>query len=109
MKFPFVLINKNLRPRGIALFPFIIFREEKFRDDKVMMNHELIHHRQEIELLIIPFYFFYVLNYLINRFRFHTHHEAYMNIIFEREAYGNETNPDYLKSRKWFGFMKYLP
>jgi len=33
--------------------------------------------------------------------------EAYRNISFEREAYDNEANYDYLKTRKWLAFTKY--
>jgi hypothetical protein len=40
----------------MALFPVILFREKTFAEDEVMMNHELIHHRQQLELLILPFY-----------------------------------------------------
>jgi len=108
MKFPFIIIIKTLHVKGMALFPFILFREKSFAENKVIMNHELIHHRQQIELLIIPFYIFYVLNYFINRFRYSKHHEAYMNIIFEREAYTMETDLAYLKGRKLFSFLKYF-
>ena len=86
----------------MALYPFILLRDKKFLDDPVIMNHERIHHRQEVELLIIPFYVFYLLNYFFNRFRYSTHDEAYRNIIFEREAYARESDFDYLKKRKWF-------
>lgn len=92
----------------MALFPFILLREKKFADDKLIMNHERIHHRQEVELLILPFYILYVTNYLLNRFRYSNHHDAYMNIIFEREAYDNENDLKYLNNRKIFSFLKYL-
>jgi len=92
----------------MALYPFILLREKKFADDRAIMNHELIHHRQEIELLIIPFYLLYVVNYFVNRFRYRTHHEAYREIIFEREAYSNESDFEYLKERKLFSFLRYF-
>jgi hypothetical protein len=31
---------------------------------------------------------------------------AYRNISFEREAYANEKDLDYLKRRSFFGFLK---
>lgn len=102
MKYPFIIIFKSLHVRGMALYPFILLREKEFLNDPVIMNHERIHHRQEIELLIIPFYVLYLLNYFFNRFRYATHDEAYRNIIFEREAYANESDFGYLKKRKWF-------
>jgi len=108
MKFPFIIIVNKLHVKGMALYPFILLREKKFADDPLIMNHEKIHHKQEIELLILPFYLLYVTNYLLNRFRYSTHHEAYMHIIFEREAYANENDLNYLKNRKLFSFLKYL-
>lgn len=77
-------------------------------DHPLLLNHERIHLRQQAELLILPFYVWYVLEYF---FRLSTHrnkNEAYRNISFEREAYANEHNPDYIKHRKLWGFLKYL-
>ena len=107
LKFPFIIIRKSLHVNGMALYPFIILRDKKFLDDPVFMNHERIHHRQEVELLIIPFYLLYLLNYLLNRLRYPTHYEAYRNIIFEREAYRNESDLNYLNKRKWFSSFQY--
>lgn len=92
----------------MALFPFMILREKAFTNDEVIMNHELIHHRQQVELLILPFYFFYLLNYAVNRFRYRGHYAAYRNIIFEREAYAKESDMKYLKQRKSFAFCQYF-
>jgi hypothetical protein len=108
MKFPFIIIVKSLHVKGMALYPFILLREKEFADDAVLINHERIHHRQEVELLIVPFYFFYLLHYLINRLRYRTHRQAYLHIIFEKEAYAQENDLTYLKKRKLFSFLKYL-
>lgn len=91
----------------MALYPFIIFREKELLEDVTIMNHELIHHRQQLEMWIVPFYFFYLLNYGVNRFRYKGHDAAYRNIIFEREAYAKENEAGYLKERKPFSFMNY--
>ncbi|MGI4751981.1 MAG: hypothetical protein ACRYFB_15210 [Janthinobacterium lividum] len=103
-----VLVVPSLRANGMALFPFILVKLEKSRFDEVMIRHEIIHLRQQLELLVIPFYFFYLLNYLYNRTIYSDHHEAYMNIVFEREAYANDDLPDYLKHRKLFSWWKYF-
>ena len=92
----------------MALYPFIILRKREFLDDPVIMNHERIHHCQQVELLILPFYVLYLLNYFFNRLRYSTHDQAYRNIIFEREAYSNESDFDYLKKRKWLSSFQYL-
>src|SRR5215471_19072136 len=97
-KFYYIVVPR-LHVHAMALFPVILLREADYVHDKFLINHELIHHRQELELLVIPFYLFYVLNYFINRFHYKTHHEAYRNIIFEREAYANESDLNYLDER----------
>jgi hypothetical protein len=33
---------------------------------------------------------------------------AYRNLSFEREAYVNESNLEYLETRKYFSFLNYL-
>jgi hypothetical protein len=33
---------------------------------------------------------------------------AYKNIVFEREAYANESDLSYLRQRKFFGFWIYF-
>lgn len=103
-----IIVVPSLRANGMALFPFILVKLEKSRFDEVMIRHEIIHLRQQLELLVIPFYFFYLLNYLYNRLIYNDHHEAYMNIVFEREAYANDAFPDYLKRRKLFSWIKYF-
>lgn len=107
MKWP-VLVVPFLRVNGMALFPFILVKLEKSKFDEVIIRHEIIHLRQQLELLVLPFYFFYLLNYLYNRLHHQDHHEAYMNIVFEREAYANDVFPDYLKRRKLFAWTKYF-
>jgi hypothetical protein len=92
----------------MALFPFLLLRDKKYSLNKQLMNHEFIHFRQQIELLFIPFYILYLLNYLINLFRFKNHKEAYRNIIFEKEAYENDANLSYLSGRSFASWVAYL-
>jgi hypothetical protein len=94
---------------GMALYPFILLKDMNDKDNKFLINHECIHLRQQQETLVLPFYIFYGLNYAINRLRYSSHYEAYKNICFEREAYNQEHNLNYLKERNWFSFLKYLP
>jgi hypothetical protein len=98
---------------GITLWPFIILREYykgtstywKYRREKVI-NHESIHIAQQGELLVIPFYVLYILEYFIKLFFYGK--KAYYNISFEREAYKNEYNMDYLRTRKSYAWLKYV-
>ncbi len=72
------------------------------------MNHERIHLRQQIELLVVPFYVWYGLEFLLRLLQYRNRRKAYYNISFEREAYGNEKDLNYLKQRSFWNFLKYL-
>jgi len=91
-----LILGKGIR--GLAFFPFIFIPSTTVVDD-VLINHEKIHLRQQLELGIIPFYIWY----LIALYRV-----GYMNISFEREAYSNEKNLTYLKKRRIFAFKNYI-
>ena len=96
---------RRMRRAGITIFPFILI-DQRFRTDAVLLNHEKIHIRQQLELLVLPFYFLYLGNYLINLIRYRNHHKAYRNIIFEKEAYRHESNLSYLGKRRLFAFFR---
>ena len=107
----FILVFKYLTPkwvRGITIFPFIVLSYKQDRDNAVLINHEKIHIRQQIELLVIPFFLWYGLEFLIRFVQYRNRKTAYLNISFEREAYQNEKNLDYLKQRSFLGFIKFL-
>lgn len=105
MAYP-VVVARWLKVDGMALFPFIVVKTQAHKHDTVLIRHETIHLKQAAELLIIPFYVLYLLNYLVNRIRYKNHHTAYLNIVFEREAYRNEHNPLYLKHRKLWAWVR---
>lgn len=99
---------KRLKINGIALFPFILICDPEDKKNKVLINHEKIHLRQQLEMLIIFFYIFYVVEYYYWVFKLKDSYKAYQRISFEREAYSNEHDLDYLKKRKLWSFSKYL-
>ncbi|MCF1422513.1 hypothetical protein [Mangrovimonas futianensis] len=106
-----IVISKKLIPKGysgLTIFPFIILKYPELRNDKVLLLHERIHKIQQLELFIIPFYVWYFLEFTIRFFKYRNKRLAYRNISFEREAYLNETDPDYLKSRSVWAFLKYI-
>lgn len=107
----FLIVAKYLIPngyRGIALFPFVILRDSVDKCDLCLINHEKIHIRQQLELLVLPFYVIYFMDYGIKLIRFRDKNRAYREIFFEREAYANEKDLDYLKSRSHYSFWKYI-
>ncbi|KPE53133.1 hypothetical protein [Chryseobacterium indologenes] len=99
---------KKLKINGITLFPFIFIRKPEDKENKILINHERIHLRQQMELLVIFFYIVYVIEYYYWFFRLKNGYLAYRRISFEREAYTNESDLSYLKKRKLWNFRKYL-
>lgn len=87
----------------------ILFARKKFKGklSDIDINHERIHARQQIELLLLPFLLWYALEWLIRLLIYGEQRKAYRGIVFEQEAYANETNLDYLKTRKWFAWFRY--
>lgn len=70
-----------------------------------MMNHERIHSAQQRELLFVGFYLAYLVEWAI---RLPMRGNAYRNISFEREAYANQRNLDYLRARPFFAWRHYI-
>lgn len=93
---------------GLSLWPFIIVKENHHKKDEVLINHERIHLKQQQELLILPFYLIYVGEWLLRTLLYLNSYRAYQNISFEREAYANEHDRDYLTRRRRFAFMDYI-
>lgn len=89
---------------GITLAPFGIYIKEKYLTNTRMINHESIHWKQQMEMLIIFFYLWYFIEWIIKIFT--NFGNAYKSLSFEREAYDNDDNLNYLNERKHFAWMK---
>lgn len=69
-----------------------------------VMNHEQIHTAQMRELLYLPFYLVYVLEWLLRMVQTRGDtFEAYKRISFEEEAYRHDSDLGYLRRRRPFG------
>lgn len=101
----FVIRVKRMQPNGMALFPFILI---KTKPTPSLIYHERIHLRQQLEMGLLLFYLWYGVEYMIRYFQYKNHFRAYFNISFEREAYRNEHNHNYLKTRRCWAFLRYL-
>lgn len=109
MKYKIINDCKWLPPKkyyGVAIYPFVFV--DKKRINEVRLNHEVIHLRQQLEMLILPFYLWYTIEYIIRVIQYRNWDVAYKNISFEREAYSNEKNINYLQQRKFCSWVKYL-
>ncbi len=101
-----VLHSPWLHVSGMALWPFILIRDREGMSDASLILHERIHHKQQLELLILPFYLLYAANYMVNLLRYKNGDVAYRNIVFEREAYAMDTELDYLSHRKPYAWLR---
>ena len=106
-----LIISKFWVPKGfsgITIFPFVFVRDVFWAEVKSFVNHEKIHLRQQLELLIVLFFIWYGLEFLIRLIYYKNFKKAYRNISFEREAYANEHNETYLNTRRFFSFLRYF-
>jgi hypothetical protein len=107
----FLIVTKYLIPkgyRGLAVFPFVFLKYSLDKKNPVFINHERIHLRQQLELLIIPFFIWYFLEFLVRFIQYGNMDLAYRNISFEREAYAKENTLVYLKKRFLWNFLNYI-
>ena len=128
-----IVIKNKLVPFGdydcINLFG-ILFTKIKLSDENI--NHENIHTVQLLELIpigaiiilfidlfvnmslwyyllsICTFYIFYCIEYLLIRLFHKKQKDAYYDVSFEEEAYINDKNLNYLKTRKRYSSFKYI-
>jgi hypothetical protein len=106
-----VLVSKYLTPRGfrgLTVYPFVILNNKNDKQNAVLMNHERIHLRQQLELLVLPFFIWYGIEFLVRLWQYKNVNRAYKNISFEREAYTNEKDLYYLKQRSFGSWFKYV-
>lgn len=105
------VIETKLVPEGkvtaITLFGLVFTRDRK-RITPDILNHELIHCQQQLELLYIPFFILYVLEWLIHLLKYRDWWKAYDAISFEKEAYANDANHNYLQRRKPYSWLRYF-
>lgn len=89
---------------AITIYPFIFVKDNS---NNITNNHESIHLAQQRELWLIGFYIIYLYEWLMNLANGMSGFDAYMNISFEREAYGNQKNLTYLQTRDRMSWKKY--
>lgn len=130
-----ITIRNNIIPFhgfiAIALWPFIFVRHSswtRFTND--VKRHERIHGCQQVELTLVGialsvvlalcgagwwsllclplFLWLYCIEWLVKFFCMGDAAIAYVNISFECESYDNESDPDYLESRRPFAWLRYI-
>lgn len=106
------IIYNNILPgkgfKAINLFG-VLFARKKFNPlSSSDINHEAIHTAQMREMLYLFFYLWYGVEWLFRLIQYRNRMTAYYNISFEREAYENQEDLEYLKKKNFFGFWSYL-
>ena len=95
-----IIKTKRFPPKGfkaLTFWPFIFYKEQLTTVD---LNHEKIHARQQTELLLVGFYLAYITEWIF---------KGYDSISFEEEAYANEADSNYLKTRKAYAMWRKTP
>ena len=105
-----IVYSKHFPPKdfgAINLLGLIIVRKDYGQLNEAEKNHEQIHTRQMLEMLIVVFYLLYILEWLVRLMQYRNRLKAYENISFEREAYSHMYDLTYLKKRKLFASLNY--
>lgn len=104
-----MIVKCRLMPEGICLNLFgTYWARDVSWIDRYVVNHERIHTMQQRELLFIPFYILYIIEWMVRLVMYGNRKKAYYNISFEREAYRHGHDLDYLKNRRLYSWLKYL-
>ena len=85
-------------PRAITLAPFGIYIRKEWLHSTEIRNHEFVHWNQQMEMMILPFYIWYFIEWIVKLFIYGK--KAYYNLSFEREARAGRDKP--------YGWFKYL-
>lgn len=118
--------------KAITILPFIFARNSAKPLKDYVVNHETIHLRQQLEVLVTSlilflamilifgiswwwlfaslfvYYTWYVAEWLIRWAVYGNRDKAYENISFEQEAYLNEYDMKYLSNRKLFAWVEFI-
>lgn len=105
-----IIYNKYFPPKefvAINIIGLVIARKEYGSLSLREINHEKIHTRQIYEMLVVPFYLAYLLEWFVRLIQYKDVRTAYRNISFEREAYENMFNLSFIKKRRPYAFVNY--
>ena len=105
------IYNKLIPMKGykaVNLFG-VLFAREGARLTADDIRHEEIHTAQMRETLYVGFYLWYVMEWLARLIATgFKAHRAYRAVSFEREAYANQDDMQYLAGRRHYSFLGYM-
>jgi len=71
-------------------------------------RHETIHFQQQLELGFVLHWILYALSWIAGYIKYGNGKDAYYNSWFEKEAYDNDQDEDYLENRPRYAWIKYI-
>ena len=71
-------------------------------------RHETIHYHQQLELLFVFQWLLYVVFWAWGMMKYRYGKKAYRETPFERAAFGNDRDSDYLSSRPLYNWVRYI-
>jgi hypothetical protein len=98
----------NILAAGITALSFGPFIFLKHKRNPVLENHETIHFFQQLELLFVFQWLLYAVFYVAGLIRYRDRQTAYYSNPFEKEAYTNQRDMNYIEERPWFNWIRYL-
>ena len=75
-----IFISKYIVLKGynaLTVYPFVFLKVLYLKADCILINHERIHLKQQLELQVIPFYLIYVAEFVIRQIQYKKWHLAY--------------------------------
>lgn len=112
-----IVRNKFIPFRGfkaVNLFG-VLFVRGNARIDERTIRHESIHTEQMREMLYVPFYVWYGIEWAVRYLAWSLEKKPcdpndgpYDRMGFEREAYANDRDAGYLENRRPYAWLKYL-
>lgn len=102
-----VIYNRVIPFKGflaINLFGIVFVRKGAGKMSERLLMHEAIHTAQMKELGYLFFYLLYALEWIVRLCK--GSKAPYRSLSFEREAYDNDSNKDYLLHRKYFAMWR---
>jgi hypothetical protein len=103
-----IIYNKWIPFKGFSAINLfgVIFARHGVHLSVTTIQHERIHTEQIKELGYVPFYIWYLLEWVVKLLWYGK--RSYYNISFEREARAGQEELFYMRNRKRYSFLKYL-
>jgi len=90
---------------ALSFGPFVFCRG---RLSDTTKTHETIHYHQQLETLFVLQWTLYILFWLYGLLKYRNGKKAYYENPFEREAYANQEDTEYLSKRPFWAWRKYV-